>query len=156
MERTGFNVDKDYIETSRIKLKNYIIQRRARLQEISGQAFSIGQHALIKEIFKSKFGIELISTNSDEIDLLKSQLIREGGHEEAVEFIDLIQELRTLEKWYSTYIIRFKKDLVKHDRLYTTINQVGTVSGRVTSDFQQFPKDDILSVDGFLCVAVEP
>ena len=148
MERTGFNVDKDYIETSRIKLKNYIIQRRAKLQEISGQAFSIGQHALIKEIFKSKFGIELISTNSDEIDLLKSQLIREGGHEEAVEFIDLIQELRTLEKWYSTYIIRFKKDLVKHDRLYTTINQVGTVSGRVTSDFQQFPKDGILSVDG--------
>ena len=74
MERTGFNVDKDYIETSRIKLKNYIIQRRARLQEISGQAFSIGQHALIKEIFKSKFGIELISTNSDEIDLFALQM----------------------------------------------------------------------------------
>jgi DNA polymerase-1 len=34
------------------------------------------------------------------------------------------------------------------DRLYTQIHQVGTVSGRVTSDFQQFPKDPIKTVDG--------
>ena len=34
------------------------------------------------------------------------------------------------------------------ERLYTTINQVGTVSGRVTSDFQQFPKDAIKTIDG--------
>ena len=148
MERTGFNVDKEYIEASRLKLKNYIIQRRERLYSISEQTFTIGQHALIKSIFNSKFGLELQSTNSSEMDLLKSDLIREGGHEDAVEFIDLIQELRTLEKWYSTYIMRFKKDLVKHDRLYTTINQVGTVSGRVTSDFQQFPKDGISTIDG--------
>lgn len=148
MERTGFNVDKEYIEASRLKLKNYIIQRRERLHSISEQTFTIGQHTLIKSIFNSKFGLELQSTNSSEMDLLKSDLIREGGHEDAVEFIDLIQELRTLEKWYSTYIMRFKKDLVKHDRLYTTINQVGTVSGRVTSDFQQFPKDGISTIDG--------
>ena len=32
--------------------------------------------------------------------------------------------------------------------MYTTIHQVGTVSGRVTSDFQQFPKDAIKTVDG--------
>ena len=40
------------------------------------------------------------------------------------------------------------RDLQHTDRLYTTIHQVGTVSGRVTSDFQQFPKDAIKTVDG--------
>lgn len=44
--------------------------------------------------------------------------------------------------------MRFIKDLQNSDRLYTTINQVGTVSGRVTSDFQQFPKDAIKTIDG--------
>jgi DNA polymerase-1 len=33
------------------------------------------------------------------------------------------------------------------DRLYTQIYHVGTVSGRVTSDFQQFPKDPIVTID---------
>ena len=33
-------------------------------------------------------------------------------------------------------------------KLYTTINQAGTVSGRVTSDFQQFPKEGITTLDG--------
>ena len=148
MERTGFNADKDYIEQARIKMKNYIKERRERLYAISGEKFTIGQHALIKALFKNKFQVELKSTNSSEIDLLKSQLLREGGHENAIEFIDLLQELRTLEKWYSTYIIRFKKELIKQNRLYTTINQVGTVSGRVTSDFQQFHKDGISTIDG--------
>lgn len=148
MERTGFNVDKEYIEASRIKLKEYIIQRRARLWQIADRKFAIGQHALVKSIFSEKFNIQVLSTGSSELDLLKSNLLREGGQDSAIEFIDLIQELRTLEKWYSTYIMRFKKDLVKHDRLYTTINQVGTVSGRVTSDFQQFPKDGINTIDG--------
>ena len=56
--------------------------------------------------------------------------------------------MRTLEKWYSAYIIRFQKDLKFNDKLYTTINQVGAVSGRVTSDFQQFPKKPIKTIDG--------
>jgi len=34
------------------------------------------------------------------------------------------------------------------DRIYTTINQAGTVSGRVTSDFQQFPRSPIKSKTG--------
>ena len=32
--------------------------------------------------------------------------------------------------------------------MYTQINQVGAVSGRVTSNFQQFPRDPILTEDG--------
>lgn len=38
---------------------------------------------------------------------------------------------------------------MKHsDRIYTQIKQVGTISGRVTSDFQQFPKFGITKDDG--------
>ena len=147
MERVGFYADKQYLEEARIKLKNYIKERREVLYELAGQKLGIGQHALIKSIL-TDMGVTITSTNSNELDLLKSNLIRQGNNPKALEFINVMQELRTLEKWYSAYITRFINDLQRSNRLYTTINQVGTVSGRVTSDFQQFPKDAIKTKDG--------
>lgn len=143
MERVGFAVDKTYIENARIRLKEYIKERREVLHSIAGQEVKIGQHALIKSILQN-MNVNITSTNSGELDLIKKNL----NNERAIEFINIVQELRTLEKWYSAYITRFLNDLKRDDRLYTTINQVGTVSGRVTSDFQQFPKDAIKTVDG--------
>lgn len=148
MESTGFKADVEYLKESRIKLKNYILEQREKLYEIAGQRFAIGQHALIKQIFKDNFALELPSTSKENLELTKSDLQRNNADPIAVEFIELIEELRTLEKWYSVYIMRFIKDLRSTNRLYTTINQVGTVSGRVTSDFQQFPKGGITTRDG--------
>ena len=89
------------------------------------------------------------TTNSEELSKLHSDLKHTQPDHPAIEFIEVLQELRTLEKWYSTYIVRFIKDFREEDgKLYTSINQSGTVSGRVTSDFQQFPKDAIVTVDG--------
>lgn len=148
MERVGFAVDKEYIETCRINMKRYIQKRRQTLWDLAGQEFDIGQYAIIKSILNNDFNLNVTTTNADELDLLRSNLIRERGFERAVQFIEIVQELRTLEKWYSTYIMRFLKDLKYCDRLYTTINQVGAVSGRVTSNFQQFPKHAIKTIDG--------
>jgi DNA polymerase-1 len=148
MERVGFKADKDYLESCRIKMKDYILQRRQKLFELAGQKFKIGQHELVKSILNNDFEIPVNTTNSDELDLVLSELIRTNPEHPAIEFIKIIQELRTLEKWYSTYIIRFLNDLKFNDRLYTTINQVATVSGRVASDFQQFPKNGITTIDG--------
>ena len=148
MERTGFSADKDYINSVQPKMKSYIKNRRSKIYDIAGMEFSISQHALIKKIFNEKFNLELPSTSSEVLESLYSDLKRENNTSGAIEFIEILQELRTLEKWYSTYVMRFIYDLKSSDRLYTTINQVGTVSGRVTSDFQQFPKDAIKTVDG--------
>lgn len=148
MERVGFKADKEYIEQCRINLKQYIKERRQVLYDLTSQELSIGQHELIKQILNDDFGVEVLSTGKEELELLHSNLIREGLNQPAVQLIEIVQELRTLEKWYSTYIQRFSRDLQQTDRLYTTINQVGTVSGRVTSDFQQFPKKPIKTANG--------
>ena len=93
---------------------------------------------------KEKFQLEVKSTGNEQLNLLKNSL----ENEEAIKFIDLLQELRTLEKWYAVYILRFQKELTNNDRLYANINSVGAVSGRVTSDFQQFPKKGIKDDNG--------
>lgn len=147
MESVGFNADVEYLKECKLKMKEYIKKRRKRLHELAEEEYSIGQHAKIKDTLRN-MGVEVTSTNADELDLILSELKRSGNNTRAVEFIEVLQELRTLEKWYSAYILRFLKDLHFTNRLYTQINQVGTVSGRVTSDFQQFPKAAIQTVDG--------
>ena len=148
MERVGFKADKEYLEKCRVLMKEYITDRRNKLYQLAGQRVNIGQHETIKEILFNEFNVEVASTADENISLVKSELQRNDKDNPVIEFISLIQELRTLEKWYSTYIVRFINQLKYSDRLYTTINQVGTVSGRVTSDFQQFPKEPIVTDKG--------
>lgn len=148
MERVGFIADKQYLYDSKERVRMYIKQRRMDLHRMAGQELSISQSALIKEILFDRFDIEVSSTGADELDLLVVDLKRNNTNPEVVEFIATIQELRTLEKWYSTYIMRFIWEMKHGDRIYTTVNTTGTVSGRVTSDFQQFPKDAIEDVAG--------
>ena len=148
MEREGFLADKPYLEESRIRLKNYIIERRKTLYMAAETEFKIGQHAFILSLLQNKYSLDIETTNADELDLLLSRLRTNKESGDVIAFIENLQELRTLEKWYSAYVIRFQNNLKFCDRLYTTINQVGTVSGRVTSDFQQFPSDPITDRQG--------
>ena len=148
MERVGFPIDKEYLEASRIRLKEYIKVVRQKLYDMAGTEFQIGQHAMVKSLLANDFNLEVESTGNDVLGDRVAQLkISEPNHP-AIAFIDLIQELRTLEKWYSAYILRFQKSLSNCDRIYPTINSVGTVSGRCTSDWQQMPKDAIVDCDG--------
>lgn len=148
MERVGFDADVEYLETCRVRMHDYILDRRQAFHTLAGEEIKVSQAARIIQIIKERFNVTVETTNGDQLNLLKSNLIREGQNEACVEFLSILEELRTLEKWYSAYIIRFLKDLTHTSKLYTTIHQVGTVSGRVTSDFQQFPKDPITDIYG--------
>ena len=148
MERVGFKIRKEYLLECRDKMKAYILQRRNRLYELAGEHIKVGQSARIVQLMQERFGQTVESSSAEVLDRLASDLQRANAQPECVEFIRVLDELRTLEKWYAVYILRFIRDLQHTDRLYTTIHQVGTVSGRVTSDFQQFPKDAIKTIDG--------
>lgn len=148
MEKTGFLADKEYLLEAKQKLKAFILNKRKHLYELAGQEVKIGQHEAIKKILQDRYAILISSTANEELAQQASQIMRENPNHPVLEFIKIIQELRTLEKWYSAYILRFIRSLKTINRLYTQINQVGTVSCRVTSDFQQFPKDAIKDDDG--------
>lgn len=150
MERTGFAVDKAYLEQARQKMYDYILELRQSLQNQAGQPLKIGQSKVILELLRNKFGLELTSSNNEHLMRVLIDLKHDSPGHPGIEFIETIQELRSLEKWYTAYIIRFLTALKNCDRLYTQINQVGTVSGRVTSDFQQFPKTGLKKRNGEL------
>jgi hypothetical protein len=106
MERIGLKVDMQYLEESRLRVKNYIIQLRNELYEVAGEKVTVGQHQRLKDIFLEKWSIALDSADSKALkDLIESE---EG---QPKRFAEIIKALRTLEKWYSTYIKRLIKML---------------------------------------------
>lgn len=148
MERQGLKIDYKYLLRCKKDMKEYIVARRKDLDTLAGQHIKCSQNLLIKELL-TNMGCPVEETGKEYLDLFVADLKHEQPDHPAIEFIETVQELRTLEKWYATYICRFVRDFDERDgRIYTSINTAGTVSGRVTSDFQQFPKDGILTLDG--------
>lgn len=148
MESCGFQIDEEYVRQVTNTLADYLRQQRNVLTNLVGE-ISVGQHAKIKEILINKYNLNVTATGKEDLNRIYDELKHTNPDAEVVKFIGLIQELRTLEKWYATYLLRFVRELdLGHNRIYTQINQVGTVSGRVTSDFQQFPKYGINKEDG--------
>ena len=148
MESCGFQIDVDYVHQITHDLSEYLQQQRTKLYNLIGEHINIGQHAKIKEILSEKFSLQVSGTGKEDLNRVYDELKMANPEASVVKFIGLIQELRTLEKWYATYLLRFVREIEQgHTRIYTQINQVGTVSGRVTSDFQQFPKYGITKDD---------
>lgn len=140
MERVGLRIDRDYLETSRVAMRDYIIERRKVLEELAGESISVGQHKRIKELFEEKFGLKMASTDDKHLQTVEDT--------NAKLFAQTISELRTLEKWYAAYILRLLDSSSYDGRSYTQINQATAVTGRVSSDFQQFPRHAIYKKDG--------
>ena len=148
MERCGFQMNKEYIKQVTKDMSVYLKQQREKLRNLIGREISVNANPTVKEILNVNYKLGVASTGKEALARLYDELKIKQPDSDVVKFISLVQELRTLEKWYVTYLLRFIKEMKKGDRIYTQINQVGTVSGRVTSDFQQFPKYGINKDDG--------
>lgn len=143
METTGFKVDVNYILESRKKLVDYRELLYLELNIYTGETFSVGQHNEIKKLLLSKFGVK-----TDKADEKALKYIRDNTDNEILICIcNNILELRTLDKWLSTYIDG-KLNAVVNGRIYTDINNNGAVSGRVSCDMQQQPKEGLYDRDG--------
>jgi DNA polymerase I len=140
MERTGFCMDLEYLESCRLKMKNYIQHMRNHLYNLLGERVNVGQHERLKQIFKSKWNITMEKMDNAALKRLEQEEVKDA--------VKTIQELRTLEKWYSTYILRLQSGSEYDGRYYSQLNLASAVSGRIGSDFQQFPKKPIKDREG--------
>lgn len=148
VERVGLLVDRGYLKQSKDKVRSYIKQKRERLHQLMGVYLKVGQHQAIKNYFQEEFNITLEASDEKNFKDLIGEKRYHPSPEHAKEVARQILELRTLEKWYSTYIVRMI-DITEYDgRFYTQLNQASAVSGRFTSDAQQFPKKAIYTTDG--------
>lgn len=143
MERVGLKVDINYLINSRAKVLEYKNSLYQKLKDLTGEEFTVGQHKFIKELLQNKYGVTTEKTDLDALHILRKNY----KNTDIAKVVDLIITLRTIDKWLSTYI-EGKLNKLIGDRFYTKINNAGTITGRVSSDFQQEPKEPLLDADG--------
>ena len=92
-----------------------------------------------------KFGYDLESTDKNKMHILIQT--DKDMPEKVKEYLENVIYLRTLEKWIATYLnpMLYKLNSTGDTKVYTMYNPNGAVSGRFTSNFQQFPKNGIYS-----------
>ena len=140
-ERNGFNVDIDYLIKSHYRVEKYQQELYKKLHELTNDTWKVGQHKTIMEWFNNNFGLKLENCDKKTISKLCKN---ENKNISAI--AKLIKTLRTVDKWLSTYIDGVLNKIKYEDgsyKLHTTINNNGTVSGRVSCDLQQMPKYNI-------------
>ena len=145
MERTGYTVNKSYL----IRCKQALIFEINGIKELNynicKEYINPNQHQAIKDMLERKFGYILESTDKNRMHIIIQT--DSSMPKEVKEYLENVIYLRTLEKWISTYInpMLHKLNSTKDTKVYTTYNPNGAVSGRFTSNFQQFPKNAIYS-----------
>lgn len=145
MERTGYTVDKKYLIKCKQALIFEINTIKAENEKLCGESISPNQHQAIKEMLLRKFGYDLKSTDKNQISIC---IATDTTMPDVVkEYLNNVIYLRTLYKWMATYVNSMlnKLNATKDTKVYTQYNPNGAISGRFTSNFQQFPKNPIMS-----------
>jgi DNA polymerase-1 len=142
MERIGLPADIKYLLSSRDKVKMYIENRYKKLLDLTGISFTSGQHKVIMKYFMDAHQIYMTSADIKALEDIVERF--EGVPRDVAK---LIIELRTLDKWLSTYI-EGMLDRIIDGRIHTSINNAGAITGRVSSDLQQQPKEPLLDDEG--------
>ena len=143
MENTGMKVDVDYVLNARKNMIAYRDLLYFELQMYTGAEFSVGQHEFIKKLLLTKYKIKTDKADEKALKYIKDNTT----NDEVKDICTNIMELRTLDKWISTYVDG-KLNSVVNGRIYTDINNSGAVSGRVSCDMQQQPKEGLFDRDG--------
>lgn len=144
-ERVGFTVDLQYLIDSHYRVKDFQEKLYKKLHSLTGEEWKVGQHKTIMEFFNRKYNLGLENCDKKTIGKLCNNDIKEVS-----DIAKLIKKLRTVDKWLSTYIDGVLNKIIEEDgiyKLHTSINNNGTVSGRVSCDLQQMPKYAITETD---------
>lgn len=142
MERTGLTIDIQKI----LKHRNLILQELKRVQIIdprTNTVVNIGQHAKLKELYEYESNRVLKSSDKH----TREDILELSPAARAADYI------AKLAKYLNTYItgILDKATPVDNEyKVFTQYNMSGTVTGRLSSNFQQFPSEALELQDGTL------
>ncbi len=130
-------VNMEYLKSSFDKCEYEIQKGYEELWGIVGEYFTVSQDSVIMDYFEKVLGGRPSSTDKAFLKKHKDNRVSQ-----------LISRLRRLEKLQSTYISRIMEVAEYDGNFYTQYGQFNTVSGRLGSDAQQFPKERILTEEG--------
>lgn len=135
MERKGLSVDLNKLIHDRYLLLKELNKTKI-ISPITGEEVSADQNAKLKEIYEFESGLSL--PNADE--KVRKMIMDKSTTARIVDY------KKKLLKYLNTYVTRIlsKLTVVNNDyKVFTQYKLAGTITGRLSSDFQQFPKEPL-------------
>ncbi len=129
MEKNGFAIDKDVLQSLKEKYEHNIDTLQKEIYELAGKEFNINSPKQLADVLFLDLGINMAGRNkkmSTKQDILKEI---EGMHPIVAKIIDY----RKQYKLYSTYIIAMEGLIGKDNKIHTVFNQTLTTTGRLSS-----------------------
>jgi DNA polymerase I len=143
VDRQGLRADIPYLLESLDKITKYIDVQTEKMHRVAQRKFLINSHQAVKNLYEHRFQVVLKATDRKTL-----QYIIEGDFsEDAKSVAKYILELRSLEKYKTTYIEGMLKRII-NGRVYTEIKNAGTITGRVSSNLQQQPSKGLYDEQG--------
>lgn len=131
MERRGIMIDPEYFEKYGEEMSEILEETKKEIYGIAGTEFNINSPKQLSEILFFTLNLEPVkktktgySTNEEVLETLKSRGAVIASH---------ILEYRKYSKLLNTYIESIPKLRDKENRIHTSFNQIGTVTGRLSS-----------------------
>ncbi len=143
-ERQGIKINRDYLMTVRENIKRAVKNGREQLYQLLGEKINVNQHQKLKEKFSQLYALDTKSVDINSLLKIK----QETTNTNLKTSIHYILKLRSLEKWYSTYCLRILENIDQNQILRTSFNLFGSKTGRITSNFHQFPNNILKDFNG--------
>lgn len=148
MEENGIKIDIGRLEEASAKISKRIKALAQKIYDFSGAEFNINSSQQLSEILFNKLKIStegikktpggVISTAASELEKLQSQS----------PIIPLILKYRELEKIRNTYADALPELVGPDGRIHTSFDQLGTVTGRISSSDPNLQNIPIRSEEG--------
>ena len=167
MQTRGIKVNKIALEETKVEVQAKTNEKQTELDQLCGYPLNINSPKACKEYFYGTLGYNPYRNKEGKEtvdDRALQRLARGSAKKPGLRQARLVQEIRGLQKLYSTYLnIEFDED----DRIRCSFNPRGTVFGRLSSsktihgtgaNFQNLPqafKKFLVADEGYLMVEVD-
>lgn len=135
MERKGMSIDLKRVLDDRNKLLAELAVCKI-IDPRNGEEIKIGQHAKLKELYEYESGMSLVGADKH----VRNEIQHLSASAKIADYIS------NMNKYMTTYITGILNKMVpigNEFKVFTDYNLAGTITGRLSGDFQQFPKEPL-------------
>lgn len=130
MEDAGIGVDRKYLQELSGRLRADITGLETRIFELAGGRFNVNSTLQLREVLFGKLGLPVIKKTSTGKPSTDASVLGKLDHP----LVELLLEFRQLEKIRSSHVDGYISLIDADGRIHTRFNQMGTSTGRVSSE----------------------
>lgn len=132
MEHEGIAIDRPYLERLGDELRAELATLEVEIHELAGGPFNVNSTTQLREILFERFELPVLKKTAKGAPSTDASVLAKLSGEHPM--VDKLLRFRELEKLRGTYVEGYLPLIADDGRIHTTYNQMGSATGRLSSD----------------------